>query len=350
MREVYKLTVILKRYFNINFARITLIAQMVMSLIKVRTVCLSEVATGFSGKAQSGSNEKRIQRFLNKFPFNAESVAQFVASKLPEGEWILTTDRTYWEFGKLKINILMSAVVYKGVGIPLLWKFLGEPDCGKKGNSDTGERIELITCFIRLFGAGRIRALCADREFIGSRWFGWLRSRGIRICIRIRENQHITDSGGVEKNGRVLFRNLKSGESRILRGRRKIGDVSVFISGMKLSDGALLIVASFDNPGIALQTYAERWQIETMFACLKTKGFRFEDTHLTDLRRIDKLLGIVTIAFVWAYLIGDHLDAINPVHIKKRSAIGQKVYSGTGTIIFAESLSTSANILTNLTR
>lgn len=338
MREVCKLALILKKYFNINFARITLIAQMVLALIKVRTVCLSEVATGFAGKAKTASNEKRIQRFLKNFPFNAVSVAQFVASKLPEGQWILTTDRTCWEFGKLKINILMLAVVYKNVAIPLLWNFLGESDVGKKGNSDTGERIGLITRFIRLFGAGRIAALCADREFIGNEWFGWLRSQGIRICIRIRENQYITDSAGIAEPGRILFRDLKCGESRILRGCRKVGDVSAYISGMKLPDGELLIVASFDEPETALETYAKRWQIETMFACLKTKGFRFEDTHLTDLCRIDRLLGIVTIAFVWAYLVGDHLNEINPVHIKKLSDIGQKASSDTDMIICAESL------------
>ncbi len=189
-----------------------------------------------------------------------------------------------------------------------------------------------------MFGVGRIGALCADREFIGSEWFGWLRSQGIRICIRIRENQYITDSAGVAKQGSVLFRDLKPGESRILSGFRKVGDVSVYISGMKLPDGKFLIVVSSDNPETALETYAKRWQIETMFACLKTKGFRFEDTHLTDLCRIDKLLGIVTIAFVWAYLVGDELNEIKPVHIKKLSDTGQKVFSDTDTITFAKFL------------
>lgn len=132
MREVYKLTMILKKYFPIDFARITLIAQVILSLIKVRTVCLSEVSAGFSGKAEAGSNEKRIHRFLKEFPSDTDMVASFVASELPEGQRILTTDRTYREFGRLKINILMLAVVYKGVAIPLLRKFLGEPDCGKK--------------------------------------------------------------------------------------------------------------------------------------------------------------------------------------------------------------------------
>jgi hypothetical protein len=338
MREVYKLTLILKKYFKINFARITLAAQMILSLIKVRTVCLSEVATGFAGKAEAASDEKRIHRFLKDFPSDTDMVALFVSSKLPEGQRTLTTDRTFREFGKLKINILMLAVVHKGVAIPLLREFLGEPDSGKKGNSDTGERIGLMTRFIRLFGVGRIGALCADREFIGSEWFGRLRSQGIRIFIRIRENQYITDSKGLAIQGRVLFRDLKSGNSRILRGRRKIGDVGVFISGMKLSGGELLIAASSDNPGIALETYAQRWQIETMSACLKTKGFRFEDTHLTDLRRIDKLPGIVTVASVWAYPVGDRLDEINPINIKKLSDIGQKVYSDTDMIISEKSL------------
>jgi hypothetical protein len=335
MREVCKLALILKKYFNINFARITLIARMVLSLIKVRTVCLSEVATGFAGKAEAGSDEKRIHRFLKNFPSDTDMVARFVSSELSEGQQILTTDRTYREFGKLKISIPVSAVVYKGVAIPLLRKMPGEHDCGKKGNSDTGERIEPMSHFIRLFGVGRIRTLCGDREFIGSEWFGWL---GIPICIRIRENQYIADSEGVAKPGRVLFRDLKPGESRILRGRRKVGDVSVRISGMKLPDGEFLIVASFDNPETASETYAGRWQAETMSACLKTRGFRFEDTHLTDLGRIDRLPGIVTIAFVRAYLVGDHPDAIHPVHIKKLPDTGQKVSSDTDMIISAESL------------
>jgi len=309
---------------------------MILSLIKVRTVCLSGSATGFAGKAGTGSDEKRIHRFLKNFSFPAGHVAHFAASELPEGQRILTTDRTFREFGKLKISILMPAVVYKGVAIPLLRKFPGEADSGKKGNSDTGERIGLITGFIRLSGVGRIGALCADREFIGSERSGRLRSQSIRICIRIRENQYITDSAGAAEQGRVLFRDPKPGESRILSGFRKVGDVSVYISGMKLPDGEFLIVAGSDNPETASETYAERWQIGTMSACLKTEGFGFENTHLTDLCRIDRLLCIVTTASVWAYPVGDELDEINPVHIKKLPDTGQKVFSDTDTITFAK--------------
>ncbi len=118
MREVYRLTLILKKYFRINFARITPAAQMILSLIKVRTVCLSEAATGFAGKAGAASDEKRIHRFLKDFPSDTDMVALSVSSELPEGQRTLTTDRTFRESGRLKINILMSAVVHKGVAIP----------------------------------------------------------------------------------------------------------------------------------------------------------------------------------------------------------------------------------------
>jgi len=177
MREVYRLTLILKKYSDTDSARITLIARMIMSVIRVRTVCLSETATGFAGKAGAASDEKRIHRFLKDFPSDTDTVALSVSSENPEGQRILTKDRTFREFGRLKINILMSAVVHKGAAIPLLRKFPGEPDSGKKGSSDTGERIGLMTRFIRLSGARHIGALCADSEFIGSERSGRLCSR-----------------------------------------------------------------------------------------------------------------------------------------------------------------------------
>ncbi|MBK9040676.1 MAG: transposase [Bdellovibrionales bacterium] len=38
-----------------------------------------------------------------------------------------------------------------------------------------------------------------------------------------------------------------------------------------------------------LNTSKERWQIETLFSCLKSRGFNLEETHVTDLERIKKL-------------------------------------------------------------
>jgi len=49
---------------------------------------------------------------------------------------------------------------------------------------------------------------------------------------------------------------------------------------------------------------------------MKTSGFNIEDTHLTEIERIEKLVAIVTIAFTWAYLIGIYLhEKVKPIRI-----------------------------------
>ncbi len=73
---------------------------------------------------------------------------------------------------------------------------------------------------------------------------------------------------------------------------------------MKLEDGDFLIVVSSDSPTTILEDYANRWEIETLFGCLKTRGFRFEDTHLSEGERINKLVALLALAFTWAFSPG----------------------------------------------
>lgn len=62
-----------------------------------------------------------------------------------------------------------------------------------------------------------------------------------------------------------------------------------------------------------------------MLRALKTSGFNLEDTHLIDLGRISKLLCLLCIAFVWAYLAGIYKHQnIKAIKIKKH---GRKAFS-----------------------
>jgi hypothetical protein len=79
------------------------------------------------------------------------------------------------------------------------------------------------------------------------------------------------------------------------------------VAGSRLSKGDFFIVVSSDSPANILTDYAKRWEIETLFGCLKSRGFRFEDTHLTKPERISKLFSLLAITFVWAYLTAEWL-------------------------------------------
>jgi hypothetical protein len=74
--------------------------------------------------------------------------------------WVLSIDRTEWSFGQTRFNIFMLKVVHQGVAYPLVWAMLE-----KKGNSNSGERMDLLEKFREIFPDARIAYLCAEREF-----------------------------------------------------------------------------------------------------------------------------------------------------------------------------------------
>ena len=50
---------------------------------------------------------------------------------------------------------------------------------------------------------------------------------------------------------------------------------------------------------------------------LKTKGWRFEDTRVIEPKRIEKLLVLLALGFVWAHKIGEWKASIKPIPLKK---------------------------------
>lgn len=302
----------------LNLARIRLICLFISSLCKVRSVNFSKLSAGFDNNAAASSNYRRIQRFIAEVELPMKWVSQLIFSLLPQKDsLVLVLDRTNWKLGEKNINILMLGVSYKNVAFPLMFKMLD-----KRGNSHTSERIALIKDFIDWFGKDCIDSLLADREFIGKDWLAFLNENNIRYHIRIRNNFKVYCP---KKQKQItawhLFNSLKAGQMKHYHKIMKIQEESCYLSGIKtIKDGKLdfCIIVSFNKPEEALEKYKQRWQIETLFRGLKSSGFNLEDTHVTHLDRLEKLILLVMIAFVWCYKIGDFIDSeIKPIKIKK---------------------------------
>ena len=65
----------------------------------------------------------------------------------------------------------------------------------------------------------------------------------------------------------------------------------------ELSDGDFLYLLGTVNSDFMGQLYAKRWTIETCFQGLKSRGFDIEKTHLKCLKKIKKLIALVSIAY-----------------------------------------------------
>jgi hypothetical protein len=211
-------------------ARVTFLALFLVALFRVKTVNLSQLAAGFVGTAKLASNYKRLQRFLGKFELDYGTLAHLVVSlmEIPQ-PWVLSIDRTTWEFGNCVHNILMLGVVHNGVAFPLLWWMLD-----KKGNSNTDERIDLLEEFFEVFPNVEVDYLTADREFLGQDWFGYLLEQSfVEFRIRIRESDKLSTERQSLK-AKVVFSHLEVGQRQVLRHRRQVWGHWVYVSAYGL--------------------------------------------------------------------------------------------------------------------
>ena len=312
---------------NMNLARIKFFGLFICALCKVQTVCFEKLAASFDNEATVDSSLRRIQRFMSQYLLDTNLISHFVFKLLPhKPPYRLAMDRTNWKFGSTNINVLVLAVVYKGVAFPVLFKMMP-----KFGNSSTTERIELMRNFINLFGVDSIECLLADREFVGQHWLGYLNNQCIRYHIRIRDNFWVViPRNGSRVKASWLFNNLKINQYGFFRGIVSLNGQLCYLSGSKVKNKQgipeLQIIVSFNKPEEAQLLYKERWQIESAFKALKTSGFNIEDTHLTDIDRINKLFALVLVAFVWAYKAGIYLNSIRPIKIKKHGRKAKSLF------------------------
>jgi hypothetical protein len=168
---------------------------------------------------------------------------------------------------------------------------------------------------VERLGISRIKVLLADREFIGTQWFRFLIEQKIPFIIRVKQNFMVE----IGEDGKLPIGRLRKSLSRkkVVNHPINLWGFSLYVSIEKRKGAKeqMIVVSNFkfEDP---LGMYRRRWEIETMFGCLKTRGFRMEDTHITDPDKIEKVVFVLAIAFCWAYRTGDIQDQIQAIEVK----------------------------------
>lgn len=323
MSHISELQNTLSHFLNWNKARITCLTQIVQALFLVRTVNLTQIAEAFQTPVKEASSYRRIQRFFKNFSFDMSFIVILVCRFFMLGEkCVLIMDRTNWKWGKSDINILMLSVEHFGIGIPLFWAVLENG-----GSSSTKDRMKMMKRVIKAIGAKNIQVLLADREFIGETWFRFLIEEDIPFVIRVKQNFM---AEGIRHGYAVpigeLLKNLGRKKAHInhsitLWKHRLFASVE-YAKGAK---EPMIVVSNraFPNP---LSLYRWRWGIETLFGCLKSRGFRMEDTHMVQPDKIEKLLFVLSIAVCWAYKTGELQVRKVAIRIKKHGRKAKSVF------------------------
>ncbi len=274
---------------------IKFISKFVAALLKVRSSNLVKVANAIETEAEPISVYRQIQRFLDN---ENKVLIDYVQLLGLNGKLKILIDRTEWKYGSRWINILTLSVAYKNVAIPVLWEVMDH-----KGNATAAQHIAIIKRFVEEFGRDKIERVYGDREFSSYELFAYLIEERIDFHIRLKANYLV--------NGKSFRSIWKNATERVkLRGKVKVNvfGLEVYAACVKYKkDGKTeyLIVASLERNKYALEEYKVRWQIETMFGCLKSRGFGFEETHLTMAKKIGKLLMMLGLGLSLAMLMGE---------------------------------------------
>lgn len=140
-----------------------------------------------------------------------------------------------------------------------------------------------------------------DREFLGENWLQWLDKKGIDYVLRIKKNTLIGDKNA-DQHG--------STPGPKMQERQSIWGLPLYFSHKKISKtkgGDLFVVSNRFKGKEALELYRKRWGIELLFSHLKRRGFNLEDTHLKDKKKLERLMAVVSVSFLYSYGWGLHL-------------------------------------------
>jgi transposase len=310
MKHISELRDSLNAHFKWNKARMSCFANMLLALIAVRTVNLKDIANAY----QIDSRYKRLNRFFGSFKIDYTQVARWIFKLFfDKGNKIyLIIDRTNWFWGKKKINVFMLAIAYEGLAIPLFWTLLN-----KAGNSNSKEQSQLINKFVKEFGTLQIAGILADREFANGAFFKWLNKRKLPFYIRIKEDSIARIGKKKLFKAKKLFNNLDLRTSSTYDMSVFIFDQRVFLAGSRSERGELMIVATNQYPKNAIAIYLRRWEVENLFQSLKSRGFNFESTRMTERERIEKLITVMAIGFCWCHKVGEWRAKLKPIRLIK---------------------------------
>jgi hypothetical protein len=300
-RAIRALEGILSPHVDLGKSRLETLCLLVVGMVSARTVNLGHIACERPGTALTASTYRRLQRFFRAASASARTgrcrSSRSCSGRAAAGPWCSTGRSGRSGRGKWTIWCSPSWRATSGCRSP-------GPCCRAAATARPRSCIALIKRYLAHFPASTIGKLLADREFIGADWLKFLNDNNIPFAIRLREDLRVVTADGCEL---TLFARLRgTRKTRTFRARlwadggHDAETAPEFSFAVKRLATEWLIVVSNLPPRTALAAYRKRWAIECMFGDAKTRGLNLEDTRLTDPRKLDLLMALVTLALVWA--------------------------------------------------
>ena len=298
--------------------RLTTLAALISGIVASKSTQLPKIAAKVPDRSKLESRVKRLARWVDNDHVTTEGYVvpyvEVLLAHLACPTLVLVIDGSVVGRGCVA---LMVHVVYHGRALPLAWVVRR----GKQGHFPEALHIALLEQVQELIMPGAQVVVLGDGEFDGTGFQQALHAAGWSyVC---RTGSHVTASwhgmafrletvGGCIKPGTLV----EFPEAAVTRDA--YGPILLLCCWANGYKEPLYLVSNMDSAEEACRLYAKRFRIETFFSDQKSRGFHLHKSHMTDHKRLSRLLMAACLAYIWIVYLGARCMQEGSIEISHR--------------------------------
>lgn len=279
--------------------------SMVSGLIQSQHVSLGKISENQPGHIHSLSQVKKSERWLDNKWIDVETFfLPFVIKLLhililQQKELVFIIDGSVVGRG---CQTLMISVLWKKKALPIIWKTIEAP----KGHFPQSDHLLLLKLLGSILSQlPNVRCvMLGDGEYDGAEWIQELKKMGFEYVLRTAKDTLLTNSDGETFQPKS----------------QDVGNESyLFVEHCRLSSGTITnfvlwherrfkdpiyLLTNLDIAQLSIGYYRKRFKIETLFKDFKSEGFNLHQSKLTNPEKINRLIIICSLAYLWLVGLG----------------------------------------------
>lgn len=287
-----------------NVARhLNTLAGMVSGIVLGRSCQLPILAAKAPDDSLAESRSKRFSRWLQNETVTPEMyflpfIELLLTGLAQTRPLVFIMDGS--EVGRGCLALVIS-VVYSHRALPIAWVVVR----GSKGHFPADTHVRLLRAVVERM------PLTATAQFLGD---GEFDSRDLQqaldacqwtyVCRTAKNTQIHLDGDWVALVSMDVHRGRKKMWRAVRFTQADYGPVQVIGWWDSACDEPLYLVTNLTDRGEACRCYQKRMLIETLFSDQKSRGFRLNQSHLSDPERLSRLLIATCLAYWWIIYLG----------------------------------------------
>lgn len=287
---------VVKQWVSVSDSLLAVMTWFIIGFTFAQNAALPRVAAKIPWSTKLPSRTQRLWRWLSNERINSEAIAASIAScwlaNFRNQTIYLVIDRTdisdtHW--------LLFVGLAYRGRTFPLVWQVMPG-----KGSTSFTQQSALLKVIVPMIDCSCTVVLLGDREFRSTALMGFCCRRGWHFLLRLKCDTWITAQ---RRSFQLRDIPLEPGEKRyytnvyITRNRR--GPYHLAVYREKGSSDPWYIATDEHASAQTLRLFEKRFYVEAMFSDFKSRGFDIEKTRIRNPERIDRILLIVVIGYLF---------------------------------------------------